>query len=123
MTAAIAISGVSKTYASGFAALKSVDLEIRQGEIFALLGPNGAGKTTLINILATLTTADSGTAIVAGHDALRATLEQAMHAAGCTLRYRELDPDIFGEELDRPAYADAGVERIAAIGAIATRGG
>ena len=65
----------------------------------------------------------TGSAIVAGHDALRAALEQAMHAAGCTLRYRELDPDIFGEELDRPAYADAGVERIAAIGAIATRGG
>ena len=47
----ITISGVSKTYASGFQALKSVDLEIRRGEIFALLGPNGAGKTTLINIV------------------------------------------------------------------------
>ena len=47
----IKISGVSKTYACGFQALKSVDLEIRRGEIFALLGPNGAGKTTLINIV------------------------------------------------------------------------
>ena len=47
----ITISGVSKTYASGFQALKSIDLEIRRGEIFALLGPNGAGKTTLINIV------------------------------------------------------------------------
>ncbi len=51
MTAIISVSNLSKTYASGFQALKSVDLEIRQGEIFALLGPNGAGKTTLINII------------------------------------------------------------------------
>jgi ABC-type multidrug transport system ATPase subunit len=46
----ITVSNLSKTYASGFQALKSVDLEIRRGEILALLGPNGAGKTTLINI-------------------------------------------------------------------------
>ena len=45
----ISVSGLSKTYASGFQALKSVDLDIRRGEIFALLGPNGAGKTTLIS--------------------------------------------------------------------------
>lgn len=47
----ISVAGLSKTYAGGFQALKSVDLEIRQGEIFALLGPNGAGKTTLISII------------------------------------------------------------------------
>lgn len=63
----------------------------------------------------------TGSAIVDGRDAFHAALADAMGAAGCTLRYRELDPDIFGEELDRPAYAEAGVERIAAVGAIATR--
>ncbi|QXQ05624.1 methyltransferase [Sphingosinicellaceae bacterium] len=65
----------------------------------------------------------TGTAIVGGIDGFRADLAEAMAAAGCTLRYRELDPDIFGEELDRPVYARAGVERIAAVGAIATRPG
>ena len=47
----ICVSNVSKVYASGFQALKDVNLDIRRGEIFALLGPNGAGKTTLINIV------------------------------------------------------------------------
>ncbi len=47
----ISVSSLSKTYASGFQALKKINLEIRQGEIFGLLGPNGAGKTTLINII------------------------------------------------------------------------
>ena len=51
MTPAIAVSQSRKTYASGFQALKHINLEIRHGEIFALLGPNGAGKTTLINII------------------------------------------------------------------------
>ena len=50
MPSVISIAGLTKTYASGFQALKTIDLEIAQGEIFALLGPNGAGKTTLISI-------------------------------------------------------------------------
>jgi methylase of polypeptide subunit release factors len=58
----------------------------------------------------------TGAAIVAGADALRAALETAMPALGRTLRYEELDPDIFGEELEAPAYR--GIERIAAIGAV-----
>ncbi|MEC9368953.1 MAG: ABC transporter ATP-binding protein [Pseudomonadota bacterium] len=64
----IRISRLSKTYASGFQALKSVDLEIRKGEIFALLGPNGAGKTTLISIVCGIVTASQGAVTVAGHD-------------------------------------------------------
>lgn len=51
MQPVISVQGLSKRYASGFQALKSVDLEIQRGEIFALLGPNGAGKTTLISII------------------------------------------------------------------------
>ena len=64
----ISVSGLSKTYASGFNALKNVDLEIRRGEIFALLGPNGAGKTTLINIICGIVNPSGGTVTVGGHD-------------------------------------------------------
>ena len=68
MTAIISVSGLTKTYASGFQALRSVDLEIRAGEIFALLGPNGAGKTTLINIVCGLVNASGGKVLADGHD-------------------------------------------------------
>jgi ABC-2 type transport system ATP-binding protein len=68
MTHAIAISHLSKTYASGFQALKDVSLDIRDGEIFALLGPNGAGKTTLISIVCGIVIPSAGTVTVAGHD-------------------------------------------------------
>ena len=64
----IQVSGLSKTYASGFQALKSVDLAIRRGEIFALLGPNGAGKTTLISIVCGIVNPSGGTVRVGGHD-------------------------------------------------------
>jgi ABC-2 type transport system ATP-binding protein len=68
MHPAISVSNVSKTYASGLQALKSVDLDIRRGEIFALLGPNGAGKTTLISIICGIVNASSGTVLVDGKD-------------------------------------------------------
>ena len=71
MASIISVSGVSKTYASGFHALKRVDLDIRPGEIFALLGPNGAGKTTLINIVCGIVTASGGSVAVGGHDIVR----------------------------------------------------
>jgi ABC-2 type transport system ATP-binding protein len=64
----ISVKNLSKTYASGFHALKHVNLEIRRGEIFALLGPNGAGKTTLIGIVCGLVNASEGTVVVDGHD-------------------------------------------------------
>src|SRR5262249_9136108 len=62
---------LSKTYASGFRALKNVDLEIRRGEIFALLGPNGAGKTTLISIVCGIVNPGEGAVTVDGHDIVR----------------------------------------------------
>jgi ABC-2 type transport system ATP-binding protein len=68
MPAVISVENVSKTYASGFCALKRVNLEIRGGEIFALLGPNGAGKTTLIGIICSLVNATSGKVTIAGND-------------------------------------------------------
>ena len=64
----ISVSGLTKTYASGFQALKGVDLEIERGEIFALLGPNGAGKTTLIGVICGLVKPTAGTVIADGHD-------------------------------------------------------
>jgi ABC-2 type transport system ATP-binding protein len=67
----ISIKNVSKTYASGFKALKSIDLDIQRGEIFALLGPNGAGKTTLIGVVCGIVNATTGTVTVDGHDNVR----------------------------------------------------
>ena len=64
----LSVKNVSKTYASGFSALKGIDLEIRKGEILALLGPNGAGKTTLISIICGIVTASTGKVTVDGHD-------------------------------------------------------
>jgi ABC-2 type transport system ATP-binding protein len=68
MPGVISVSNLSKTYASGFRALKSIDLEIHKGEIFALLGSNGAGKTTLISIICGLVNASEGRVLVDGHD-------------------------------------------------------
>lgn len=67
----VCVRGIGKTYASGFQALKNIDLEIRRGEIFALLGPNGAGKTTLINIICGIVNATEGTVRADGHDTVR----------------------------------------------------
>ena len=71
MAPIISIQGLSKTYAGGFQALKSVDLAIEKGEIFALLGPNGAGKTTLIGIVCGLVRLTAGTVTADGHDILK----------------------------------------------------
>jgi ABC-2 type transport system ATP-binding protein len=68
---AIAIRGVTKTYASGFQALRPITLDIVPGEIFALLGPNGAGKTTLISIICGIVNASTGSVLAGGHDIVR----------------------------------------------------
>ncbi|NQV84870.1 MAG: ABC transporter ATP-binding protein, partial [Rhodospirillales bacterium] len=68
MRTLISIANLSKTYGTGFQALKSVSLDIYHGEILALLGPNGAGKTTLISIICGIVNPTSGTVTVDGHD-------------------------------------------------------
>jgi ABC-2 type transport system ATP-binding protein len=67
----IDVRQLTKTYASGFRALKRIDLQIRRGEIFALLGPNGAGKTTLISIICGIVNPSGGTVLADGHDVVR----------------------------------------------------
>ncbi|WP_316203161.1 ABC transporter ATP-binding protein [Bradyrhizobium sp. SZCCHNS3051] len=68
MAPVISVTGLSKTYSSGFTSLNNVDLAIERGEIFALLGPNGAGKTTLISIICGIVNASAGKVAVGGHD-------------------------------------------------------
>lgn len=68
MQSIISIKNLSKSYQSGFEALKNVNLDIHRGEIFALLGPNGAGKTTLISIICGIVNPSSGTVLADGHD-------------------------------------------------------
>jgi ABC-2 type transport system ATP-binding protein len=67
----VSVSKLSKTYASGFQALKDINLEVSRGEIFALLGPNGAGKTTLISIICGIVTASEGAVAIDGHDIVK----------------------------------------------------
>ena len=70
MQSIISIKNLSKTYASGHRAVRDIDLDIHQGEIFALLGPNGAGKTTLINIICGIVNPSQGHVRVDGHDVI-----------------------------------------------------
>jgi ABC-2 type transport system ATP-binding protein len=88
----LTVTGLSKTYASGFHALKNIDLQIRRGEIFALLGPNGAGKTTLINIICGIVTPSTGRVIADGHDIQR---EFRAARARIGLVPQELTTDMF----------------------------
>jgi ABC-2 type transport system ATP-binding protein len=89
----VSITGLDKTYNGGLHALKSVDLEIHRGEIFALLGPNGAGKTTLIGIVCGLVRATGGTVIADGHDISR---DYRPARAKIGLVPQELATDMFG---------------------------
>ncbi len=88
----LSIRGLRKAYASGTEALKSVDLDIRRGEIFALLGPNGAGKTTLISIVCGIVTATAGEVLVDGRN-WRADYRHARKRIG--LVPQELTMDVF----------------------------
>jgi ABC-2 type transport system ATP-binding protein len=88
----LSIRGISKTYASGFQALKNVDLDIHRGEIFALLGPNGAGKTTLISIICGIVNASTGSVLADGHDIVG---EPRLARAKIGLVPQELSTDAF----------------------------
>jgi ABC-2 type transport system ATP-binding protein len=88
----ISVRNLTKAYASGFQALKSVDLDLVQGEIFALLGPNGAGKTTLINVICGIANPTSGTVLADGHDVVK-NYRAARRSIG--LVPQELSTDMF----------------------------
>jgi ABC-2 type transport system ATP-binding protein len=88
----LSIANLRKVYATGFEALKGIDLEIHRGEIFALLGPNGAGKTTLINIVCSVVNASSGTVRVDGRE-IRGDYRAARAIIG--LVPQELVTDLF----------------------------
>jgi ABC-2 type transport system ATP-binding protein len=98
----ISIRGVQKTYATGFEALKPIDLDIDKGEIFALLGPNGAGKTTLINIICGIVNLSGGTVIADGHDIIR-DYKQARRKIG--LVPQELHTDAFERVIDTVSFS------------------
>jgi ABC-2 type transport system ATP-binding protein len=98
----IEISQLGKTYGSGPAALRNVDLEIHRGEIFALLGPNGAGKTTLISIVCGIVTPTSGTAQVDGHDIIR---DYRAARAMIGLVPQELHTDMFETVWDTASFS------------------
>ncbi len=116
MPSIISVSGLSKTYASGYQALKGIDLSIAQGEIFALLGPNGAGKSTLINIVCGIVNASGGQVnvdgadIVADYRAARAKIglvpqelsTDAFEKVWSTIKYSR---GLFGKKAD-PAYLE-----------------
>ncbi|MBS0241721.1 MAG: ABC transporter ATP-binding protein [Proteobacteria bacterium] len=98
----IQVSKVTKTYASGYQALKGVDLDIMPGEILALLGPNGAGKTTLINIICGIVNKSSGSITVGGFDNVRDRIE-ARRLVG--LVPQELTTDAFETVFDTVSFS------------------
>ncbi len=112
----ISIRNLSKTYKSGFQALKDVNLDIRKGEILALLGPNGAGKTTLISIICGIVTKTSGSVMVDGHDnvtdfraarALIGLVPQELHLSifESTINTVNFSRALYGKPAD-PAYIE-----------------
>jgi ABC-2 type transport system ATP-binding protein len=98
--AAIEVRGLEREFAGGVKAVRGVDLEVAEGEIYAFLGPNGAGKTTTVRMLTTLLRPTGGSARVAGHDVVReaGTVRESI---GVALQEAALDPLMTGRELIR----------------------
>jgi ABC-2 type transport system ATP-binding protein len=102
MAPIISVQNLSKTYASGFRALKDINLAIEQGEIFALLGPNGAGKTTLISIICGIVNASEGRVLADGHDIVT---EYRAARAKIGLVPQELTTDAFETVWDTVSFS------------------
>jgi len=102
MTALLRIERLDKRYKGGLHALKSVNLDIEQGEIFALLGPNGAGKTTLINVICGIVTPSTGTVTVDGYDTVREFRQTRRHTG---LVPQELYTDMFETVIDTVSFS------------------
>ena len=102
MASIITVSGLTKSYASGFQALKGINLEIEEGEIFALLGPNGAGKTTMISIICGNVRPSGGTVTVAGYEIVR-DYRGSRSAIG--LVPQELHTDAFERVIDTVRFS------------------
>ena len=98
----ISVANLSKTYSSGFQALRNVNLDIRRGEIFALLGPNGAGKTTLIGVICGIVRPSAGTVTADGHDIMR---EFRAARAKIGLVPQELTTDAFETVWDTVSFS------------------
>src|SRR5687767_12463261 len=96
--AAIEVRGLEREFAGGVKAVRGVDLEVAEGEIYAFLGPNGAGKTTTVRMLTTLLRPTGGSARVAGHDVV-AEAADVRRSIGVALQEAALDPLMTGREL------------------------
>jgi ABC-2 type transport system ATP-binding protein len=102
MSSIISVANLSKTYGSGFKALKNVNLDIKRGEIFALLGPNGAGKTTLISIICGIANPSEGKVLVSGED-IQTSYRKARSLIG--LVPQELHTDAFERVIDTVRFS------------------
>jgi ABC-2 type transport system ATP-binding protein len=96
--AAIEVSALERTFEGDVKAVRGVDLEVAEGEIYAFLGPNGAGKTTCVRMLTTLLRPSGGSARVAGHDVV-SEAAKVRRAIGVALQEAALDPLMTGREL------------------------
>ena len=102
MQTIISVNNLSKIYDSGFHALKNINLEIKQGEIFALLGPNGAGKTTLIGIICGIVNPTEGTVTADGHDIIK---DYRLARSKIGLVPQELSTNIFETVWDTMSFS------------------
>ena len=98
--AAIEVRGLEREFGDEVKAVRGVDLDVAEGEIYAFLGPNGAGKTTTVRMLTTLLRPTGGTAKVAGHDVVSEASE-VRKSIGVALQEAALDPLMTGRELIR----------------------